>query len=100
MDVLNGFCRLYVLNGRNGHHLEWSGFDIVTIQDALGDLHSPAQLKAATVRTEALVRQCMEVGHGPRRFEEGIAELIRADHPGFTMESVWSARDWGLLAGR
>ncbi|MGQ1798073.1 hypothetical protein ACT4S5_13185 [Kocuria oceani] len=92
LDALGGVFELELFNRRPGQPK-------IDVRGALGDLHDRAALDDAIARTEALLAHAADLGFGAQDACDDRATL-QAAHPGFSLEQLSAALNWGYYNGR
>ena len=92
MDVLNAVFALTLFN--RSHAVAGP----VDSHDALGDLYDATAIDEAAERTDALIAHAADLGFGAQNARDDRAELQLA-HPGFSLEHLSEALNWGYYNG-
>lgn len=92
LDVLGGVFTLELFNRRHSQPK-------IDVHAALGDLHDAATIEDSIRRTEELLVHAADLGFGAQDARDDRAELQVA-HPGFSLEHLSDALNWGYCNGR
>lgn len=100
-DLLNSVFALRYFNERySDQHVMLYRLGRINIHKTLRDLHPEAEVDAALIRVDALIKDAFKsVSYEPGAAEARMQEL-RQSHPGFNNRSLNAAMDWGYLINR
>lgn len=99
LNALNAVFTLHYFNQRFSGSTGQYGLGPIDLVEALGDLHSSAQIEEAVTRSNALIQEGLRLGNGPWDWKADLAHLRRA-HPGFTDCAMGEALDWAYFMTR
>lgn len=99
LNALNSVFTLHYFNQRYSRSTWQYGLGPIDLVEALGDLHSSAQIEEAVTRSNALIQEGLRLGNGPWDWEADLAHLRRA-HRGFTDRAMGEALDWARYMTR
>ncbi|WP_146069719.1 hypothetical protein [Arthrobacter sp. B0490] len=96
MSALDGVFALHSFNRKFSRHVGQYGLGPISLEEALGDMHSHEVIEEAVVRTDALIREAIDMDTSSGRHELNMASL-RQTHPGFNDHSMIEALCWEVL---
>lgn len=99
-DVLNAVFVLRYFNHRYSGRVTEYDLGQVNIYESLRDLYDQADIDAAVVRVDALIRDAARsVEYDPEAGKARWQELMHS-HPGFNNRSLHKAMEWGYFSNR